>query len=204
MILANSRPFELLFCLPAFALLLVRLRGKLATSWRIILTHVFVPMGIVGLLGGSFTGLYNWRVTGNALLMPYAVSERTYEPGTPLFSWQPFNPPVHFVNPQLSYYSGVRQLAASNLDTSFPGVAWGLRKILRVAHAIFLMARSCGARTVLPPGHSAAGGVRFLVVELVFVLAGFILTVWLEPHYFAPLTATVFALVVQCIRYLRL
>jgi len=45
--------------------------------------------------------------------------------------------------------------------------------------------------------------VRFLVIQTVICFVALLSVAWYQPHYSAPLTASVFALIVQSIRHLR-
>src|SRR5216684_4055921 len=87
-ILANSRPYEgFLFCIPAAAWLFWWLIGRTKSrqSPRARLQNVFAPLGIVLVLTAAFMGYYNWRLTGNPLLLPHVLNKRTYH--YRLFLW---------------------------------------------------------------------------------------------------------------------
>jgi hypothetical protein len=84
-LLANSRPFE--------GLVLVALLGAglLWWSWHcrnlrnLFRAGVIVPLA-VGILGtAGFTAFYNYKTTGNPLLMPYVVNSREYHTSPPLW-----------------------------------------------------------------------------------------------------------------------
>ena len=45
--------------------------------------------------------------------------------------------------------------------------------------------------------------VRFLILQSGISLSGMLLVTWYQPHYTAPLTATLFALLAQAIRHMR-
>lgn len=95
-ILAISRPFEgLLLAVTAGAAFawLGRRRGK---SLRDLFSmRILVPFAAICGLGACWLGLYNYRNTGSALLMPYVVHDRTYVFGKS-FLFLPENPtPVY-------------------------------------------------------------------------------------------------------------
>jgi len=80
-----SRPLEgFLFCLPFM----------LAVGWRAIRSGAWKPAlvatGAVVVPGLLFFCYYNWRTTGNPLLMPYFLYERAYA-STPLFVLMKFS-----------------------------------------------------------------------------------------------------------------
>ncbi len=71
-VLALSRPFEgLVSSLPAAVVLLVALLRPGNRPRRSIVQGLVVPISIVLLLGAVWLGYYNFRVTGNALELPY-------------------------------------------------------------------------------------------------------------------------------------
>jgi uncharacterized protein (TIGR03437 family) len=88
-ILAQSRPYEgLLFAIPLIIWLLVWFIRSRDVSLRLRLSNVVFPLGIAVTLLAAGTAIYNWRVTGDALRMPYVVHQTIY--GTPQpFYWQP-------------------------------------------------------------------------------------------------------------------
>ena len=108
-ILANSRPYEgFLFCVPAGLWLSWWLIGKIksraAVGGRIRI--VFLPLSAVLVLTLAFIGYYNWRLTGNALLMPHVLNTRTYH-STPLFLWEHLKPELTYHNQQFEdFYNG--------------------------------------------------------------------------------------------------
>ena len=108
-ILANSRPYEgFLFCVPAGLWLLWWLIGKTKTrtAVRTGIRIVFLPLSAVLVLTLAFIGYYNWRLTGNALLMPHVLNTRTYH-STPLFLWEHLKPELTYHNQQFEdFYNG--------------------------------------------------------------------------------------------------
>src|SRR6202165_175388 len=77
-ILANSRPYEgFLFCIPAAAWFFWWLIGKTKSRQplRVRLQDVLAPLTLVFVLTAAFMGYYNWRLSGNALLMPHVLNK---------------------------------------------------------------------------------------------------------------------------------
>src|SRR6266851_1652104 len=107
-ILANSRPYEgSLFCVPAAAWFFWWLIGRTKSrqSLRARLRNVLAPLGLVLGLAAAFMGYYNWRLTGNPLLLPHVLNERTYH--YRLFLWDHHKPEVRYRNQQFEdYYNG--------------------------------------------------------------------------------------------------
>src|SRR5438046_9181430 len=94
--LANSRPYEgFLLSIPVAGWFLWWLAGKTKSpaAPRVRVVRVFAPLAVVLLLTAGFIGYYNWRLTGNALLFPYALNSRTYRT-TWLFFWNYPNEPL--------------------------------------------------------------------------------------------------------------
>ncbi len=82
-ILANSRPFEgLLVCLPLAAVIVYSIikRFRRAGLLRQLLYKFVVPVSLVLLLNFVWMGYYNWRVTGDALKLPYSLYTQQYDP----------------------------------------------------------------------------------------------------------------------------
>src|SRR5271156_3282355 len=108
-ILANSRPYEgFLFCVPAGLWLLWWLIGKAKsrTTAGARFRVVLLPLSAVLALTLAFIGYYNWRLTGNALLMPHVLNTRTYH-STPLFLWEHLKPELTYHNQQFEdFYNG--------------------------------------------------------------------------------------------------
>jgi hypothetical protein len=95
-LLANSRPYEgLVMSAGAIvALLFLRARQKYGLRELLVLRCV-VPFLLVCGTGMLLDGYYNYRVTGNALLMPYAAYSRTYASHSPWIVGPVYKPPVY-------------------------------------------------------------------------------------------------------------
>jgi hypothetical protein len=201
-VLANSRPYEgLIFCIPVAGWLLWWLLGKqrASTGWRATVLRVVLPAAAVISATAVFIGCYNWRVTGNALVMPHAMNLRTYY-RTPLFLWERTRPAIHYNNQQFEdFYNGwVRGLYSGSL-----------RDIVRVSRekprhwiAVFLWPGAFPALFCVPLALWDRR-VRFLFVELILVVSGLFLVIYSLPHYAAPLTCVIYALLVEGVRHLR-
>ncbi len=126
-ILANSRPYEgVLFCLPAGAWFLWWLIGRTKSkpTLHARLQNVVAPLAIVLVLTGAWMGYYNWRLTGNVLLMPHVLNTRTYHTA-PLFLWDHPKPEMHYRNQQFEdFYNGWERENYHNNRADALRVSW--------------------------------------------------------------------------------
>src|SRR6266481_4265237 len=201
-ILANSRPYEgLLLSIPAAGWFLWWLAGKTKShaTARTRIVRVFAPLAIVLLLTIGFIGYYNWRLTGSALLFPYALNSRIYRT-TGLFLWDHPKEQIQYNNEQFEdFYNGweheyyqntwqdVRKITAEKLTRSGSTYFWR------------------GALLLLPglPFAFLDRKMRLPLLILILGTAAFLTSIWSFPHYAAPLTCVIFLLLVQAIRHLR-
>jgi hypothetical protein len=201
-ILANSRPYEgLLFCVPAGLWLLAWLAGKIksrdaaATRIRIAL----LPLSAVIVLTLVFVGYYNWRLTGNALLFPHVLNTRTYH-STPLFLWEHLKPELTYNNQQFEdFYNGWEREDYQTTWKDARDVT--AEKIARMGVEFFWP----GVLFLVPalPFAFRDRKMRLLLVTLLLSLAGVFAVIWSAPHYAAPLTCVIYALLAQSVRHLR-
>ncbi|MGB2624101.1 MAG: hypothetical protein WA857_17300 [Candidatus Acidiferrum sp.] len=201
-ILANSRPYEgFLLCIPAGVWLLAWLTGKIKSrdSLSARIRIVLLPLSACILLTVAFIGYYNWRLTGNPLLMPHVLNTRTYH-SSPLFLWEHGGPPMKYNNDQFDdFYNGwEREDYQTTWKDAFTVT---VEKLARLGVEFLWL----GVLFLLPalPFAFRDRKMRWLVVTLFVVLAGVFVVIWSAPHYAAPVTCVIFALVVQAVRHLR-
>ena len=198
-ILANSRPYEgLLLCIPAAAWLLFWLAGRSSPPLRETTPTVLLPIAGVLALTAVFMAYYNWRLTGNALLMPHVLSSRTHgQP--PVFLWQHAGALIHCNNKQFDdFYNGWSRSLYNGTIRDLVRVS---REKARTLTAAFLWPGAFPALFCLPLALRDRR-MRLLFVELL-CLAGMFSVIYFEPHYAAPLTCVIYGLIVQGIRHLR-
>jgi hypothetical protein len=204
-ILANSRPFEgLVFSLPVLVVLLISLFRRESPSWRKTIPHVVVPFCAVLLICGLFMAYYDWRGTGNALLLPYSVFDHLYEASTPALLWQKAAPVIHYTNPQFdTFYNGW------NLDSWREGRADSFAHAVRLfvwdvkRYFHFFLWPELAIPAFAAFWYLRDRRIRFLIVQMLICFGGFLLVAWFQPHYTAPLVATLFILVSQGLRHVR-
>ena len=199
-ILANSRPFEgLVLCIPSFLCLAAWLFGKVktrfatATRWK----NMFLPLVACGVLLIAFMGYYNWRLTGNPLLLPHVLNTRANDTGK-TFLWQEPGAPKQYHNAVFAdfYNRWEREYYEPGWD-DFKSVT--LEKIDIFGTILFWK----GEYFLLPfvPFLFCDRKMRLLLVT--FFLSGttLFLVVWGQSHYAAPLVCVIAALVVQSMRH---
>jgi hypothetical protein len=198
LILASSRPVEgLIFCTPVGIALLIR--GTARLSFHGLLRKIVVPMAPILMGGLIFLGYYNVRVTGSPTLFPHVAYHREYF-NYPIFAWQHLPRPLHYSNPQFEDFFNRWQRAAYPLTWS----GWKDRSIgaFWIWWLVFL-----GPVLTVPflmlPRLFRDRRMHLPLCQFLLCAAGLLSVVWFQPHYAAPLTATLFVLLVQALRHLR-
>ena len=201
-VLANSRPYEgFLFCVPAGVWLLAWLVGKIKSrdSLGARIRTVLLPLSAVLVLTLAFIGYYNWRLTGNALLFPHVLNTRTYH-STPLFLWEHLKPELTYHNQQFEdFYNGWEREDYQTTWKDARDVT--AEKLARMGVEFFWP----GVLFLFPalPFAFRDRKMRLLVVTFFLCLAGVFAVIWSAPHYAAPLTCVIYALLAQAVRHLR-
>ncbi len=197
-ILACSRPVEgLIFCIPIAIALLVN-SGKRFSS-REFLRRVALPMTPILLGGLTFLAYDNARVTGSPTLFPYVAYHRQYF-NYPVLAWGHVPSPLHYDNPQFEFFFNTWQRAHYPLTwsgwterTSQAIWIWWLVFLGPILTVPFIvLARLLRDKSM-----------RLPLCQFVMSVAGLLSIVWFQPHYAAPMAATLFVLLVQALRHLR-
>lgn len=197
-ILANSRPFEgVVLCLPVAVAL-----GAWLLRERPIPVRLLAAGGAVLIVAGAMMAYYNWRITGSAAMLPHQFNRNTYAV-IPNFSWQDLHPEPAYRHEVMRNFYVDRDLAFFR-DRVEMGFAARL-----ISKAIDLWIFFFGPLFSIPilatlPALLGNRHIRFLWIVLALMWVGFLSVVYtLPPHYVAPMTALLFALIVQSMRYLR-
>jgi hypothetical protein len=200
-ILACSRPLEgLIFCIPILAALFIKLVVASGHRFRRGMPYFFGSLALVFFACTAFFAYYDWRVTQNPWLLPYAVYHHRYYADYPFFAWGHVKPPMHYDNPQFEqFFNGW-------LPTNFPLTwhAW----LFRTGHRLWRIWDVILGNSLALPMVALACAVqnrriRLLLSQIVVCVIGLAAVVWFTPNYAAPLAATLFLLVVQGMRHLR-
>lgn len=188
-ILANSRPFEgFIFCLPVAIALGFWLFRRDNPAWRLTAKRILLPVGIWLLLTGAFTAYYNWRLTGNPLLQPLVLNQRTYFRGQPVFIWQKKLPPTHTINPQFDSYYNIFPGGFDGTWRGLVSVTW--KKFIKI-HDFFLFTEpALLVPLLLLPWFLRKGKTGFLVAHAAFCLSVIAVVVRLAPTYTIAVVST--------------
>jgi len=204
-ILANSRPYEsLFFCLPVAGLLLVFILGKEKPQRR--LWNIVIPIALVLVFTIAAMAYYFWRTTGSPINTPYLINTKIYNP-VPYFPWQTLKPvPEYHHAVMRNFYLGWG-MAHFTSGTSSP-VLLALSKAytfwLFLLGPIFTVPLLM-LFIVLPYGISfknISPKSRLLLLVCGATTIGLLLPMYFNPHYPAPMTCAIYALLLQAMRHL--
>jgi hypothetical protein len=200
-LLANSRPYEgLLVSIPSLAVLCWWFVKKPHPP-ALILVRRMAPAGALLILTVAFIAYYNHRVFGNAFTPSYAVNRQTYA-SAPHFIWQSPRPePVYRHKVLRDFYSGweLKGFLESRTPSGF--VKNGVIKTIWAE--LFFLSFTLLAPLIMLPRVLRDRRVRVLVIAGVVFAGGLGIETWFLPQYAAPFTAPFFAILVQCMRHLR-
>ena len=208
-ILANSRPYEsLFFGVPIAGSLLVWMFGKNRPPFQISMRRVFFPLILVLVLTISVIGYYFWRVTGSPFRIPYQVNMANYH--LVYFPWEKLMPTAEYHHTVMrDFYQGP-PVAGQYRYAHFYPIRWILVKPL--PQFIFylgpvLMMPLLAWLAIRPGGtllKSISRKTRFLLLVCGVTGISLILPIYIPPaHYSAMLTAAIYAIVLQAMRYVR-
>ena len=201
-VLANSRPYEgVFFCLPVVCWFLFWLAGRTRAKAPLTsrLRNGLLPVAFLLVMTGMFVGYYNWRLTGNPLLLPVALNIKTYYT-SPLFLWQQPKPQNQYKNVSFqAFYNGWLR---SSYHAGWSDAARVSTEKLTSLEASYFWAGAALACLALP-FLLLDRKMRIFWISLATTLAAIFAVVWSNPHYAAPLTIVFYALLVQALRHLR-
>jgi hypothetical protein len=209
-VLANSRPYEGFFLGLAVAVVMaVWCFGKKGPRAGTVIRRVVAPLLILLALSGCAMGYYFWRVTGSPFRIPYLVYEETYNP-VPYFPWQSMKAVPEYHNQLMKDFYLGWQLHEYQFARQHPGrwewekardlVTFFMGPLLMMPVVALLFAK----RWKFFSGLTKPGKARLLLFLCALPLVGIAVAVPFSPHYAAPLTGALFALVVLAMRHLRL
>jgi hypothetical protein len=201
-ILANTRPYEgFLLSFGVAIALFTWMFGKNRPPARVSLARIVLPLLLTLAPLAAWTSYYYDRVTGSPFRMTYDVNRETYAMGR-YFIWQSPWPrkTYHHAKMQAQYE---RELKEAQEYQTLRGFIRSARHKLFYFWQDYLVLPLPFVLIALP---CAARDRRLRVpwmIAAIFVI-GLALEVWFLPHYFAPASALLFLILMQCMRHLRL
>jgi hypothetical protein len=202
-ILANSRPYEgVLISLPALVAVAWWFFKQPHPSFSVLMWRM-APAAVLLAATLGFMGYYNYRVFGNPLTPPYKVNRDTYA-SAPHFLFQSAHPePVYRHVAMRNFYTGWELKTFRDETGSIAGFLHeNEAKLLR--GGIFFFNLALIPPLSMLPWVLRDRRLRFLVVASIVLVIGLGIETFFIPHYLAPATALLYAILLQCMRHLRL
>jgi len=198
-IVAESRPYEgAFFAIPMFVMLALWFRAKNAISRSIRFRHVAVPLAAV--LFATIAGMayYNWRVTGNAMLLPPALQQKQY--GMPQsFLWQS---PI-LDAPRIHRYKEIADVFQWQLDAYKTGLSWEAVGARLLAFWRFFLQPVLSLPLLVLAWRTRKKWPWWLALGIALLLIGNLMYPFFFPHYAAPAYAALLVLTIEGLRCLR-
>ncbi len=200
-ILANTRPYEgLLVSLPAAAALFLWVVSRSGPPAWVAVSRIGLPLLAVLALTGAAMGYYNLRVTGSLLRLPYQVHEQTYGMA-PSFLWQRPRFEMTYRHKAMRDFNEMMALRYRQ-ERSFSG--WVRAKTGEFKRLWrFYLGPLLTVPLVMLPWALRDRWMRFALLTCGVVTAGLLVVTWIHPHYVAPVTGLLLALLLRAMRHLR-
>jgi hypothetical protein len=201
-ILAASRPYEGgVMCAGVALVVTVWMTSKRRPRLAISFTKFVLPLALVLLIAGTGLAYYFFRVTGSPFRMPQQVQREQYAMA-PYFLWQSPRPePVYRHKAIRDFYAGWEMTIVPEIR-SVKGFLWNAAKKPIGMWILFF-----GPALTLPllffPAILKDGKIRSLLIIGAIAIIGLALNAWFYPHYAAPITVLLFAIMLQGMRHLR-
>jgi hypothetical protein len=193
-ILAMSRPAEgAIFFIPLGAALLWWALRQDARARGHAMRRIVLPMAAMLACAAGFVAYYNWRVTGSPVEFPHFIEGR--EITTAIFLWQHDKPPIAYSNPQFDdfYHNFLPSLSQTQGQWWYKATDFWE----------FFLGPALSIPFLALPWVLKEPRNRLLLVQAALSAFGLWVIVYYNNHYAAPLMATVFVLMMQCMRALR-
>ena len=211
--LANTRPYEgMVLTMAALGCLVF----WLAKNWRaskhsapadlaplhFLLRRVALPMFLVLGVAGAATAFYCWRVTGSPFRMPQQVNRETYAVAQ-YFYWQKAFPVPQYHHKAISDFYTRLEIGEFIRAQSKIGILEQTAHKMAMAWVFYF-----SPVLTLPlfwfPWALRDRRIRPLMIMGAAGIAGSALVIYFNMHYIAPLVPIIIALVMQCLRHMRL
>jgi hypothetical protein len=199
----------LFFGTPIAVAALVWILGKSRPPWRELVLRAVLPVGLLLAVTAAGMAYFFWRVTGSPFRIPYQVNLDTYI-AVPYFPWQPLNLTHVYRHKVLeAFYLHGWQVYDYYHDRRHP--LWVVAEKASDFYRFFLgpaLALPLVLLMVVKPldffRKAVTGKTGFLAAVCGATFVGLALPIYFLDQYAAPMTAAVYALVLQAMRYLRL
>lgn len=206
-VLANSRPYEgLLVSLPVGVVLLVWMVNKHGPAIRLSIGRIVLPILIVLILTATAMGFYNLCVTGNAFRMPYQIHEETYGIA-PVFLWQNPRPEPIYRHQMIGEFHKGWSAGYYTLQQSIRGFLSYKKEVFEdLWRAYFGQVFTLPLLVMLPvlvPWTLRNRWALFALLTCSVLIAGLLMSTWVQAHYAAPITGLTFVFVLQAMRLWR-
>jgi hypothetical protein len=205
-VLVNSRPYEgAVLSLILVTILVVWTMKQRSFPVPVVMVRVALPLAIVLCLIGTWMAYYNWRVTGDALRLPYQVYQATYQT-LPTFPWQSAPALDHSYHHKViaKYWNGyalrqyTKQRTLAGYASGLAGRFWKhTRSSLRLWFFVVPL-------VALPWAVKRDKWMQLALLIGILFLIALLQVYWTNFHYAAPAFGLFFAFVVQSMRSLSL
>lgn len=203
LILATSRPYEgLFFSLPLLVYFVYKLMDGLRIR-QLNLASTALPVLVIGAAALLLMGHYNQRTTGNPLLLPHLLNERTYSP-LPLFLWQKPKSDLTFHDPVFAKFFELTEKEYRYSDeTSSPSGLLSVEAGRFTADWFFYVGVALSFPAFLGfLSIAKQPRLRIAVFAAFSTVIGLALCIYTMPHYAAPATVLVYIFAAEGLRYL--
>lgn len=198
-ILAVSRPLEgAIFFAPFGAALVWWALRQSPAARSAALRRVVLPAAAVLACAAAFVAYYNWRVTGSPFVFPHFVEARMI--ATAVFLWQHDKPPISYANPQFTDF--YRNFLPSLYQASWPA-AVGQWWYKATDFWEFFLGPALSIPFLALPWVLRERKNLLLLLQAALSALGLWVVVYYHAHYAAPLMATLFVLMMECLVALR-
>jgi hypothetical protein len=203
-IVANARPYEaLIWALAAGGTFLIWLAARARPRHVVELITLVVAAALTATPILIWMGYYNWRVTGDALKLPYQLHTETYM-AVPLFYWNSPLPPKTYHNEALRHHHDVyERWYFESQQTARGWLRFFVAKVYKFWEQFLLRQLPLAAGFLVLPWIICRGWrLRAAGIYLLMFFAGWAIIPWFEHHYPAPIMALIMFLGISGSRYL--
>jgi uncharacterized protein (TIGR03437 family) len=195
----ESRPYEgVAFAIPMFVVLAFWFCAENSISWSTRFRHVAMPLAAVLLVIIGGTAYYNWRVTGNPMLLPPVLQQKVY--GMPQsFLWQS---PI-LDAPRVHRYKEIADTFHWQLKAYRKGLSWEVAGARLQAFWRFFLQPVLSLPLLVLAWRTRKKWPWWLALGIALLLIANFQYPFFFPHYAAPAYAALLLLSVEGLRCLR-